>query len=178
MDGNFNIHSPVCNSDPMRQHLVLSLYFLLLATLVLLLGPSYLLAIIRLVQILGESWENNKKMPQKLDKSPPDWNNKKDECQHIPVNCPWIISSNNENLSVIITCLKWTFNYDFWIRVTINPERNPQVSKQVDLWEYSPLLESLSEALPKIHDFPEPLLNYYPFHVFGQLLDYFDSKFT
>ena len=88
-------------------------------------------------------------MPQKLDNSLPDWNDIEDECQHIPINCPWTIVSNDENLSVIITCLKWTFNYDFWIRVTVYPEEIPQISKQVDIGEYSPLLESLSEALFK-----------------------------
>ena len=42
----------------MRQDLVLSLYFLLLATLVLPLAPIYLLSMIKLVQILRESANN------------------------------------------------------------------------------------------------------------------------
>ena len=74
-----------------------------------------------------------------------------------------------------IICLKWTFDYVFEIRVTVYPEENPQVAKQVDLWEYSPLLESLSDALSTCCDFPETPLNYYHFHVFGELLDYFVS---
>ena len=109
-------------------------------------------------------------MPQKLDNSPPDWDNIEDECQHIPINFPWAIVSNDENLTVIITCLKWTFNYDFWIRVTVYPERNPHISKQVDIWERIPLLESLSEALSKYYDFPEPHLNPYQLHILLTLI--------
>ena len=105
----------------MRQNLVLSLYFPLLAMLVLLLGPNNLVAIIELVQILRES-NHHKKMPQKIDKSPPYLDNIEDECQHIPLNCYWTIASMDENLGVIIICLKLTFNYDFWIRVTVYPE--------------------------------------------------------
>ena len=67
-------------------------------------------------------------MPQKLEKSPPNnSNNIRDECQHIPINFPWTIASQDEELSGIITCLKWTFNYDFWIRVPVYTEGNPQV---------------------------------------------------
>ena len=88
-------------------------------------------------------------MPQKLDNSLPNWDSIEDECQHIPINCPLVIDSNDGNLSVIITCLKWTFNYDFWIRVTVYPEEHPQISQQVDIWEHSALLGSLAEALPK-----------------------------
>ena len=117
-------------------------------------------------------------MPQKTDNSPPDWNDIEDECQHIPINCPWTIVSNDENLFVIITCLKWTFNYDFWIRVTVYPEENTQISNQVDIWEYSPLLESSSEALFKYYEFPEPHLIYYQLHILGELVHYLDSKFS
>ena len=117
-------------------------------------------------------------MPQKLDNSPPDWDNIEDKCQHIPINCPWTIVSNDKNLTVIISCSKWTFNYDFWIRVTVYPEENPHISKQVDIWEHSPLLESLSEALSKFYNFPEPHLNYFQLHIFGELLDYLASNIT
>ena len=94
-----------------------------------------------------------------MDNSPVNWDNIEDECQHIPINCPWTIVSNDKHLSVIITCLKWTFNHDTWIRVTVYPEENSQVSKQADIWEHSPLLESLSEALFKNYDFLELHLN-------------------
>ena len=115
-------------------------------------------------------------MPQKFDNSPPHWDKAEDECQLIPINCPWITASNDENLSVIIACLKWTFNYDFWIRVTLYPEGKLHVSEQVDVWEYSPLLESLSVALSKSYDSPEPHLKEYQLHIFGELFDYLDSN--
>ena len=79
---------------------------------------------------------------------------------------------------MIITCLKRTSKNDFWIRVTVYPGENPHITKQVDTWEHSPLLESLSEALSELYDFPEPHLYYYQLHIFGDLLDYLDSKFT
>ena len=116
-------------------------------------------------------------MPQKLDKSPTNWDKIEDKCQHIPIICPWTIASNYENLSVIITCLEWTFNYEFWIPVTVYSEEKSQISKQVHIWEHSPLRESLSEALFKYYNFPEPHLNDYQLHIFGEFLDYLDSKF-
>ena len=67
-------------------------------------------------------------MPQKSESLPPNWDDIDDERQHIPLNCQWIITSGNETLTVVITCLKWTFNYDFWIKVTAHPEGNPNIS--------------------------------------------------
>ena len=78
---------------------------------------------------------------------------------------------------MIITCLKWLFNYDFWIRVTVYAEEHPQTSQQVDIWGHSPLLGSLAEALSKYYNFPEPNLKDYQLHIFGELVDYFDSKY-
>ena len=71
-------------------------------------------------------------MPQKSESLPPNWDDIDDECQHIPLNCPSTIISGNETLIVVITCLRWTFNNDFWIRVTADPERIPNISKQID----------------------------------------------
>ena len=81
------------------------------------------------------------------------------------VPCPWTITSEDETLAVIITCLKWTFNYDFWIRVTAHPEKNPIISKQIDIDRHHPLLESLSEALNDYVDFPKPHLNSHQIHI-------------
>ena len=110
-------------------------------------------------------------MPQKSGDLPPNWDNIDEECQHIPLNYPWTISSANETLTVVITCLKWTFNYDFWIRVTAHPEGNPLISKKIDINKHNALLESLSEALDEYEDFPEPHLDSYQFHILGELLD-------
>ena len=69
------------------------------------------------------------------------------EHKHVLFDCPWIIPSKDETLNVIITCLKWTFNYTFWIRVTVHPEGNSEISKHIDLEDHHPLLFSLSDAL-------------------------------
>ena len=110
-------------------------------------------------------------MPQKSEDLPTNWDNIDDECQHIPLNCPWTITSGNETLTVVITCLKGTFNYNFWIRVTAHPEGNPHISKQIDINKHNPLLEPLSEALDENEVYPEPHLNSYQLHILGELLD-------
>ena len=110
-------------------------------------------------------------MPQKSENLRPNWNDIDDEGQHIPLKCPWTITSGKETLIVVITCLKWSFNYDSWIRVTAHPEGNPNISKQLDINKHNPLLESLSEALDEYEDFPEPHLDSYQLHILGELLD-------
>ena len=110
-------------------------------------------------------------MPQKPENLPPNWDDIDDECEHIPLDRPWTITSGNETLTVVIKCLKWTFNYDFWITVTAHPEGNPQISKQIDNKEHKTLLESLSEALDEYEEFPEPHLNSYQLQIFWELLD-------
>ena len=109
-------------------------------------------------------------MPQKPEHLPAKWDDIDDECQHIPLNYPWIITSGNEPLTVVIPCFRWTFNYGFWIRVTANPEGNPNISKQIDINKHNPSLESLSEALDENEDFPEPHLSSYQLHILGELL--------
>ena len=110
-------------------------------------------------------------MPETSENLPPNWDDIDDECQVIPLNCPWTIISGNETLTVVITCLKWIFNYDFWIRVTAHPEGNPNILKQIDINKHIPLLVSLSEALDDYEKFPEPHLNSYQLQFFGELLD-------
>ena len=82
-------------------------------------------------------------MPQKSENLPPNWDDFDGECQHIALNCLWTITSENETLKLLITCLEWNFNYDFWIRVTDHPEGNPHISNQKDNNKRNPLLESL-----------------------------------
>ena len=110
-------------------------------------------------------------MPQNLENNPPKWDETDNECQHIPLNCPWTITSGNEALTVVIACLKWTFNFDFSIGVTAHPEGNPTISKQINIIRHHPLLVSLSEVLDNYEDFPEPHLNSYQLHILGELLD-------
>ena len=111
-------------------------------------------------------------MPQKLENFPPNWDDSGDECQHILLNRPWTITSEDEILTVVITFLKWTFNYDFWIRVTAHPEGNPNLPKPTDINKHNPLVESLSEALNDYKDFPEPHLNSHRLQILGKLLDF------
>ena len=110
-------------------------------------------------------------MPQKFENLPPNWNDIDNGCQHFPLNCLWTITSENETLTVVITCLKWTLNFDFWIRVTAHPEGNQKISKQIDINKHNPAIVSLSEALDDYENFPEPHLNSYQLHIFGELLD-------
>ena len=110
-------------------------------------------------------------MPQKIENLPLKWDDIDDECQHIILNCPWTITSENETLTVVIICLKWTFNYEFWKNVTAHSEVDPHISKQKDINKHNPLLESLPEALDEYEVFSEPLLNSDQLHIFEELLD-------
>ena len=110
-------------------------------------------------------------MQQKSENLPPNWDYIDDECQHIPLNCPWTITSENQTRTVNITCLKWTFNSDFWIKVTAHPEGSPNISKQKVFINHNPLLESLSEALNEYENFLEPHLSSYQLHILGDLQD-------
>ena len=100
-------------------------------------------------------------MPQKfeglithLDELP------EEECKHIPLNCIWHISSQDTNLTVITTCLKWTIIYEFCVRVTAYPRGAPNISKQIDLNDHHPLLRFLTDALHLFEAFPEPRFNF------------------
>ena len=115
-------------------------------------------------------------MPQKLNNSPLD-KIPEIECKHVQLNCPWVITSKDETLTVTITCLKWTFNYDFWIRVTVHPEGNSDLSKQIDLDDDHPLLKSLSDALNLYEDFPESHLNSFQLEILEELIEYLYLKF-
>ena len=110
-------------------------------------------------------------MSQKSENLHPSWDYIDDASQHIPLNCLWTITSGTETLTVVITCLKWSFDYDFWVRLTAHPEGNPNILKQIHNNKHNPLLVSLSEALDNYDDFPESHLNSYQLHVLGELLD-------
>ena len=79
-------------------------------------------------------------MPQKFGNLPPNWDDIEHDCQHIPLNCPWTINSGDEIVTVVITCFKWTFNYDFWRRMTAHSEGDANISKQIDVNKHNPLL--------------------------------------
>ena len=68
-----------------------------------------------------------------------------DEIRHL--NCSWTITANNESITVNITYLKWIVSYDFWIRVKIDPQWNPNASQLLDIDELHPLFKSLATAL-------------------------------
>ena len=111
-------------------------------------------------------------MPHKFGNLLSDWDQIEKECQDISLNCLWTITSEDEILAVVIMCMKWTFNYDFWIRVTAHPEGNPNITKQININKHDPIIESLSEALNDYVDFPEPHLNSHLLHILGELLDF------
>ena len=111
-------------------------------------------------------------MPQNFEKFPPTWDAIGEECQHIPLTCPRAITCEYGTPAFVITSLEWTFDYDFWIRVTAHPQENPSISKQINIDKHHPLLESLSEALNDNVKIPEPHLNSLQPHILGELLDF------
>ena len=111
-------------------------------------------------------------MPQNFENLPPNWEDIKKDCEHISLACPWTISCKDGTLEFIITSLEWTFNHDFWIRVTVHSEGSPNTPKQFSIDKYHFLLESLSEALIDYVKLPEPHLNFLQLHILGELLDF------
>ena len=111
-------------------------------------------------------------MPQHFENFPPNWDVIEEECEHISLTCPWTIICKDGTLEFIITSLEWTFNYDFWIRVTAHSEGNPNVSKQINIYKHHPLLESLSKALNDYVKFLEPHLDFVQLDILRELLDF------
>ena len=100
-----------------------------------------------------------------------------EECNHIPLNCIWPITSQDTNLTVIITCLKWTFKFEFCVRVTAYQLGAPNISKQIDLDNHHPLLRSLTDALHFHEAFPEPHLISHQLESLEVLMEYLHFKF-
>ena len=97
-----------------------------------------------------------------------------DEIQRF--NCPWTNTTNNENNTVNIIYLKWTFNYGFWICVEIHPQGNPIASQLLDVDELHHLFKSLPTALLNYYEYPEPHLNEFRLHDYGELMDHLSYK--
>ena len=93
-----------------------------------------------------------------------------EECRHVPMNCLWTITSQDTSLTVTITCVKWTFNYEFCVRVTAPSVEAPNVLKQIDLDDHRPLLRSLTDALNLYEVFPESHLNAYQLEILEELI--------
>ena len=91
------------------------------------------------------------------------------------LKCHWTITSKDESLTVTITYLKWTFNYDFRVRVTAHSQGAPNVSKQKDRDDHQPMPRSLVDALNLYEAFPEPHLN--P-HQLDNLVDWYEKNIT
>ena len=111
-------------------------------------------------------------MSQICENFPPNWDALEEECQYVPLTCPWTITCKDGTLEFIIRSLEWTFNYDFWIRVNAHSEGNPNIWKQLNIDKHQPLLESSTEALNDYVKMPEPHLNSLQLHILGELLDF------
>ena len=94
-----------------------------------------------------------------------------EECKHIPLNCLSTITSQYTSLRVIITCLKWTFNYDSCVRVTAFALEAPNGSKQIDLDDNHALLRSLTVAHNLYEAFLEPHLSSHQLEILQELLN-------
>ena len=100
-----------------------------------------------------------------------------EECKQIPLNCIWPITSQDTNQTVIITCLKWTFNFEFCVQVTAYQLGAPNIPKQIYLDDNHPLLRSLTDAPHLNEAFPEPDLNSHQLENFEELMEYLHFKF-
>ena len=117
-------------------------------------------------------------MPHPAHQNPVVWNTLGDDgFDEIPhFNCPWTITTSNEGITVNIINLKWTFNYDFCIRVEIHTQGHPKAFQLLDIDELHPLFKSLATALLNNYEFPEPHLTDFQLHVYDELLDHLSYK--
>ena len=117
-------------------------------------------------------------MPQKLESSIRNLDEiPTEECKHFPLHCLRTITSHDTSLTVIITCLKWTFNYAFYVQVTAYPLGAPNVSKPKDLDDHHPLLRLLTDALNLYEAFPETHLNSHQLEILEEIIEYLLFKF-
>ena len=93
------------------------------------------------------------------------------------LKCHWTITSKDESLTVTITYLKWTFNYDFRLRVTAHPQGAPIVSKQINLGDHHPRRRSLTDALNLHEAFPEPHLKPHQIDILEELIEVLDLNY-
>ena len=100
-----------------------------------------------------------------------------EECKHIPLNCIWPITSQDTNQTVIITCLKWTFNIEFCVRVTAYQLGAPNFSKQIDLDDHHLLPRSLTDALHLYEAFREPHIISHQLENLEELMEYLHFNF-
>ena len=58
----------------------------------------------------------------------------------------------------------------------IPPQGNPNASQSLDLDEHLPFFKSLATALLNYYNIPEPHLNEFQLHVYGELVDHLSYK--
>ena len=111
-------------------------------------------------------------MPKKFESSTTHLDDlPEEECKHIPLNGVWPITSQDTKQTVIITCQKWTFNFEFCVKVTAYQLGAPNISKQIDLNDHHPLLRSLTDELHLYEAFPEPHLNSHQLEHLEELME-------
>ena len=66
--------------------------------------------------------------------------------------------------------------YNFWIRVKIQPQANPNALKLIDIDALHPLFKSQATALLNYYAFPEPHLNEFQLQVYGELMHHLSYK--
>ena len=117
-------------------------------------------------------------MPQNFESSITHLNEiPQEKWKHIPLNCNWPITSKATNPTVIITSLKWTFNFEFCVRVTAYLLGAPNISEQIDLDDHHPLLRSLTDALHLYEAFLEPHFNSHQLKILEGPMEYLHFKF-
>ena len=113
-------------------------------------------------------------MPRENKKAPLLWSivrsNGENEIDKILFNRSWTITSEDKSLPKVLSQVKWTFNDDFWIRVTTHPKANPNISQQLDRSNHHPFLKPQHDAHLENYDLPEPQLNNPQLQFYGSFI--------
>ena len=145
----------------MRGDLALFFYFLLTLFLSLLLGPNYILAIIRFDKFWTSNQANNWLLPLELGKDPNQlwYFLEYGEFKPVFLFCPWTIETPTERLEVTKTRIDFSLHRQFQLRLQVRPTGEPLLNKIITptkfhgfLFQQSPLSKII--MISQSMDFP------------------------
>ena len=92
--------------------------------------------------------------------------------EEIDLNCPWTITvPSGASHDFMITKLKWSFEYPFWLTACIYPIENPAKLIILDIKREPLAFAKLFFTLTLNKKYPEPHLSQHDIHTLRELMD-------
>ena len=90
----------------------------------------------------------------------------------IELNCPWTITvPSGASHDFMITKLRWSFEYPFWLKASIYSIDNPAKPTILDIETETLAFAKLFITLTLYQKYPEPHLTQHDIHTLRELLD-------